>query len=273
MRKSMSRYENLFAQLEAHQEGAYVPFITLGDPSMALSEETIEALIAGGANALELGMPFSDPVADGPVIQAANLRALAAGAKVAQCFALLKRVRARHPDLPIGLLVYCNLVHAKGIGDFYAACAEAGVDSVLIADVPMRESASYRAAARQHGIAPVFICPPDATTELRQQVAAASEGYVYLLSRAGVTGTGATLSLPAHEALSELKAFASAPALLGFGISQPSHVQEAIASGAAGAISGSAVVSIIAKYQHQPNLMLSKLTDFTQAMKAATRKY
>jgi|SRR5690554_530632 len=269
----MSRYAKLFAHLAEQHEGGYVPFITLGDPSIPLSEEIIEALINGGADALELGMPFSDPVADGPVIQAANIRALSAGAKIEQCFALLKRVRTRHPDVPMGLLVYCNLVHAKGIDAFYAACKDAGVDSVLIADVPMRESLSYRSAAKQHGIASVFICPPDATTELRRQVAEFSEGYVYLLSRSGVTGTGVELSLPTHEAIDELKTFSSAPALLGFGISQPSHVRQAIESGAAGAISGSAVVGIIAKYQQQPNIMLSKLIDFTQAMKAATRKY
>jgi len=270
----MSRYTQMFKQLTAQQEGAYVPFITLGDPSIALTEEIIEALIAGGADALELGMPFSDPVADGPVIQAANIRALTAGAKINECFALLKRIRNRHPSIPMGLLVYCNLVHAKGLEgseSFYAACQDAGVDSVLIADVPIRESAQFRKAAQQYGIASVFICPPDATTLVRQQVAQASEGYVYLLSRAGVTGAGAELSLPTGEAIDELKQFASAPALLGFGISQPSHVQQAIASGAAGAISGSAVVNIIAEYQNTPEQMLKKLTEFTLAMKAATR--
>ncbi len=267
----MSRYAQLFQHLKAQHEGAYVPFITLGDPSIALTEEIIEALLAGGADALELGLPFSDPVADGPVIQAANIRALTAGAKVSQCFELLTRVRARHPQVPIGLLVYCNLVHAKGLDNFYAACKNAGVDSVLIADVPLRESAPYRAAAQQHNIAAVFICPPDASPTLRQQVAETSAGYVYLLSRAGVTGTGTEVSLPAEHAIHELNQFASAPALLGFGISQPSHVQQAIANGAAGAISGSAVMSIIAEYQHLPETMLKKLTDFTRAMKAATR--
>lgn len=267
----MSRYTTMFNQLRARGEGAFVPFITLGDPSLEQTEHIIEALIAGGADALELGLPFSDPVADGPVIQAANIRSLAAGTRIQDCFDLLARVRARHPHVPMGLLVYCNLVHAQGLDTFYTRCQQAGVDSVLIADVPLRESAPYRQAAEKQSIAPVFICPPDASSQVRQQVAEASQGYVYLLSRAGVTGTGDTLQLPTEEAIHELKQFASAPPLLGFGISQPEHVQHAMASGAAGAISGSAVVKIIQAYQHHPEQLAQQLHDFAAAMKAATR--
>lgn len=266
----MSRYKQLFQQLNEYGQGAYVPFITLGDPNLAQTEAIIDALIAGGADALELGLPFSDPVADGPVIQAANIRALAAGTTIAACFALLSRVRQRYPDIPIGLLVYANLIHAQGIEPFYAACQQAQVDSVLIADVPLREASPYRQAAKKYGIAPVFICPPDASTTVRQQLAAASEGYVYLLSRAGVTGANSQLNLPAQEAITQLRAFNSAPPLLGFGISSPQHVAQAIHAGAAGAISGSAVVQIIAEYQAVPQQMLEQLKAFSQAMKAAT---
>ncbi|RUO40541.1 tryptophan synthase subunit alpha [Aliidiomarina taiwanensis] len=266
----MSRYEAMFSQLTAKGEGAFVPFITLGDPCLAQTEHIIDALIAGGADALELGLPFSDPVADGPVIQEANIRSLAAGTRIQDCFELLARVRARHPQVPMGLLVYCNLVHAQGLEAFYARCQQAGVDSVLIADVPLRESAPYRQAAEQQGIAPVFICPPDASSNVRQQVAEASQGYVYLLSRAGVTGTGDTLQLPAGEAIQELKQYASAPPLLGFGISQPDHVRHAMTSGAAGAISGSAVVKIIQAYQLNPEQLAQQLHSFAAAMKAAT---
>ncbi|WP_113906429.1 tryptophan synthase subunit alpha [Aliidiomarina celeris] len=264
------RYQQMFSRLQARNEGAFVPFVTLADPNIELSERIIECLLSNGADALELGLPFSDPVADGPVIQAANIRALANGAKMRACFELLARVRSRHSELPIGLLVYCNLVHAQGVEAFYQRCAEAGVDSVLIADLPLRERQFYQSAAQKHGVQSVFICPPDASSELRQRVAEASEGYVYLLSRAGVTGADTALHLPATEAIAELAAAKSAPPLLGFGISQPDHVKQAIKSGAAGAISGSAVVRIIAEHLDNPERLLEHLGEFVVRMKAAT---
>ena len=267
----MSRYTTMFSRLKSANEGAFVPFVTLGDPDLESSEKVIDALVQGGADALELGLPFSDPVADGPVIQAANFRSLAAGITVANCFSLLKRVRDKYPDLPIGLLVYCNLVHANGVEHFFKLCAEVGVDSVLIADVPMRESSTYRDIANTNGVESVYICPPDATADLRKQVAQNSQGYVYLLSRAGVTGTGDTLQKPATEAIAELQQANSSPPLLGFGISSPEHVRTALESGAAGAISGSAVVKIIADNLGNEVVMLEQLTEFTASMKAATR--
>lgn len=272
----MQRYQQTFQALKANNAGAFVPFVTLGDPSLPASEQVIEALIAGGADALELGLPFSDPVADGPVIQAANLRALNSGIKIKDCFELLTRIRAKHPNLPIGLLVYCNLVHAVGLTDFYLACAAAGVDSVLIADLPLREAQPFQAAAKQAGIQSVFICPPDASQTLAQAVAAHSEGYIYLLSRAGVTGTGETLPTPDSGLLKNLKsalqtANKNTPILLGFGISQPEHVAQAIQLGVEGAISGSASVRLIETYQAQPDKLYTELFKFAQAMKTATQ--
>lgn len=267
---STGRYAQMFTRLKQQKAGAFVPFVTLGDPGIEQSERILECLIENGADALELGLPFSDPVADGPVIQAANIRALSSGVKIRECFALLTRIRARHPELPIGLLVYCNLAHAHGVDTFYQACADAGVDSVLIADLPLRERTQYQRAAQAKGIESVFICPPDASSALRKQVAASSEGYVYLLSRAGVTGADSALHLPASDAIAELEAAHSAPPLLGFGISNPEQVRQAIASGAAGAISGSAVVRIIADHLEQPEAMLETLGVFIQEMKAAT---
>ena len=116
----MERYDQLFKRLSAKKEGAFVPFVTLGDPTPALSLQIIDALVAGGADALELGIPFSDPLADGPTIQNATLRAFAAGTTTAHCFEILAAVREKYPDLPIGLLMYANLVFSKGIDNFYA---------------------------------------------------------------------------------------------------------------------------------------------------------
>ncbi|RUO41272.1 tryptophan synthase subunit alpha [Pseudidiomarina aestuarii] len=268
----MSRYEAMFGQLEQQRQGAFVPFVTIGDPNPEQSIEVIRALVRGGADAIELGLPFSDPVADGPTIQKASLRALAAGTRISDCFRILKQIRAEFPDLPIGLLVYANLIASGGLDQFYARCAEAGVDSVLVADVPVREGLQFATIAKQHGIAPIFIAPPDASSERLGQVAQASEGYVYLLSRAGVTGAETTMQKPAAAVIDALLAANSAPPLLGFGIAEPAHVQAAIEAGAAGAISGSAVVKIIEQNLDQPEAMLTQLTHFVRTMKAATGK-
>lgn len=268
----MSRYKQLFDHLEQQRQGAFVPFVTIGDPNPEQSLEVIRALVKGGADALELGLPFSDPVADGPTIQKASLRALAAGTRISDCFRILHTVRAEFPDLPIGLLVYANLIASGGLDSFYGRCAEAGVDSVLVADVPVREGLEFATVAKAHGIAPIFIAPPDAAADRLQQVAKASEGYVYLLSRAGVTGAETMMQKPAAAVIDALLQAQSAPPLLGFGIAEPAHVQAAIEAGAAGAISGSAVVKIIEQNLESPAAMLTQLTHFVRTMKAATNK-
>lgn len=266
----MERYDQLFKRLSARNEGAFVPFVTLGDPSPALSLQVIDALVEGGADALELGIPFSDPLADGPTIQNATLRAFAAGVTPSQCFEMLATVRQKHPTIPIGLLMYANLVFSRGIDEFYAECARVGVDSVLVADVPVEESAPFRQAAMRHNVAPIYICPPNADDELLRQIASHGRGYTYLLSRAGVTGTENKAALPLHHLVEKLAEYHAAPPLQGFGISSPEQVTAAIEANAAGAISGSAIVKIIENNVDQPELMLSELKTFVRAMKAAT---
>ncbi|MCF1426868.1 MAG: tryptophan synthase subunit alpha [Shewanella sp.] len=266
----MTRYQTTFVRLSAEQRGAFVPFVTLGDPSPELSLAIIDTLAQHGADALELGFPFSDPLADGPVIQGANLRARSSGTTPAVCFDMLTQVRAKYPQLPIGLLVYANLVYANGIDNFYAKARDSGVDSVLIADVPVEEAAPFIASAKAHGIAPIFIAPPNAGNATLKRVSEAGSGYTYLLSRAGVTGTDTKAGMPVDQVLSTLKEFSAPPPLLGFGISSPEQVRAAINSGAAGAISGSAVVKIIEQHLHEPQVMLARLADFTAAMKAAS---
>ncbi|WP_103061476.1 tryptophan synthase subunit alpha [Actinomyces qiguomingii] len=287
----MSRYPAMFSRLADAGEGAFVPFVMVGDPTPTASEAIIEALIAGGADALELGTPFSDPVADGPTIQRAHLRALGAGASLADCLAVVARVRARHPQLPIGMLIYGNVPFAIGLEDFYARCAAAGIDSVLLPDVPVRQSAEFSAAAAAAGIDAVYIAPPSASALTLDAVAAASRGYVYAVSRAGVTGTErASSTAGLAQSVARLRQDAAAPVMLGFGISAPEQVAEAIAAGADGAISGSATVKIIES--HVPTLarlaqdsgedspayaaalesLQAELRDFVAAMKAATRR-
>ncbi|WP_039056074.1 tryptophan synthase subunit alpha [Enterobacter sp. Bisph1] len=266
----MERYDNLFKQLNARQQGAFVPFVTLGDPSPEQSLKIIDTLIDAGADALELGIPFSDPLADGPTIQNATLRAFAAGVTVSQCFEMLAAIRQKHPTIPIGLLMYANLVFSRGVDEFYAQCAKVGVDSVLVADVPIEESAPFRQAALRHNIAPIFICPPNADDELLRQIASYGRGYTYLLSRAGVTGAENRAALPLHHLVKKLNEYHAAPALQGFGISSPDQVTAAVDAGAAGAISGSAIVKIIEKNLANPDAMLAELKAFVQSLKAAT---
>lgn len=268
----MDRYQSLFQRLADKNEGAFVPFVTIGDPSPELSLQIMQTLIEAGADALELGFPFSDPLADGPTIQGANNRALQAGTTPDICFDLISQIREKNPDLPIGLLMYANLVYSRGVENFYQRCQQAGVDSVLVADVPTTESADFVAAAEKYGIKPIFIAPPTASDETLKTVGSLSKGYTYLLSRAGVTGAETKANMPVHELLERLNQFDAPPALLGFGISQPEQVKQAITAGAAGAISGSAVVKIIETHQNDPELLLQSLADFITPMKKATIK-
>lgn len=266
----VNRYQQTFAALKQQEKGAFVPFVTLGDPSPELSLKIIETLINNGADALELGFPFSDPLADGPVIQGANLRALKANTTPNICFDMISQIRKLHPNIPIGLLVYANLVYSNGIDAFYAKAQASGVDSVLIADVPIQEATPFTKAAQAHNIAPIFIAPPNANEATLQLVSKLGSGYTYLVSRAGVTGTESKAGMPIEKILHYLTKYDAPPPLLGFGIAEPEQVTKAISSGATGAISGSAVVKIIEENINNEELMLNKLATFTQTMKAAT---
>jgi len=271
------RYIDCFDNLADKNEGAFIPFVAIGDPDPEQSFELIKCLIDAGADALELGIPFSDPSADGITIQMAALRALKSGVNTDVCIDILKRVRQYAPQIPIGLLLYGNLVFARGIDNFYRDMREAGVDSVLIADLPIRESERFRAAALQYDVAPIFIAPPNASDDTLREVASFSHGYTYVLSRAGVTGVDVnneeikTESVsPAQHLVETLKQYRAAPGVIGFGISTPEQVKAALATGAAGAISGSAVVKIIEQNLTDNKAMLAALTKFVKAMKAAT---
>ena len=266
-----TRYDVAFKNLAEKNQGAFIPFVTIGDPNAEQSFEVIKTLIDAGADALELGIPFSDPSADGMTIQMAALRALNANINTDICLDILARVRAYAPDMPIGLLLYGNLVFARGIDTFYKDVAAAGVDSVLIADLPIRESQPFREAAIKHGVAPIFIAPPNASAATLEKVAQLGAGYTYVLSRVGVTGTETEAKMTGHKLINALDNFQAAPSVIGFGISKPAQVKEALATGAKGAISGSAVVKIIENNLDDNNAMLTALAEFVTAMKAATK--
>ena len=264
----MSRYDAMFRTLGARGEGAFGAFVMLGDPDLATSADILAALVEGGADMLEVGIPFSDPVADGPVIQAAGVRALAQGVTPPDCFELLKGFRVRHPDVPVGLLTYANLVIARGRPAFYSAAADAGVDSVLVADVPMFEAGPYLAASRDAAVAPVLIAAPNTPDATLRKIAAAGQGYTYCVARAGVTGADEEVRFGHSQLLGTLKAFGAPPPVFGFGISRPDHVRQALDAGAAGVISGSAIVRLIAD---NPGREADSVRGFVAEMKAATR--
>ena len=266
------RYADMFTRLDAANEGAFVPFVMLGDPDIATSLEILKALAEGGADALELGIPYSDPIADGPTIQQASIRALSHKIHPSDCFEVIRQFREIYPDTPIGLLLYSNLVIKPGLEKFYNDAANAGVDSILIADVPLREADRFIAIANETGIKQILIAPPNASNETLAEIGQKSQGYTYLLGRAGVTGAETAATIPASELIAKLTQYKVAPPLLGFGISKPEQVKEAITAGAAGAISGSATVNIIEQNLSQSEVMLSKLREFVSAMKQATKK-
>jgi tryptophan synthase alpha chain len=253
----------MFDHLAALGEGAFIPFTVLGDPDPDGSLDVIDWLVKSGADALELGVPFSDPVADGPVIQAASTRALAAGTTPRVCLDLVHDARQVYPEIPIGLLTYANPVLAHGMEGFFADAAAAGVDSVLIADVPVAEVAPFADAANRHGVDPVLIAPVDADNRTLEAVATRSKGYTYVLGRAGVTGDSDRASL-AHDALlGRLHELGAAPPVVGFGIGLPEQVQQALRAGAAGVIAGTAIVRRIGDRRD--------VVEFVTSMKAATR--
>lgn len=273
----MSRYEKLFSNLAARNEGAFVPFIMLSDPDPDTALDIVRAAVAGGADALELGVPFSDPVADGPTIQASHIRALEGGATVDSAIAQIRQIRSEFPDLPIGMLIYGNVPFTRGLETFYSEFQEAGADSILLPDVPVREGAPFVAAADKAGIDPIFIAPAQASEQTLQGVAQYSRGYIYAISRDGVTGTekeSETRGLV--DVVNNVKRFGGAPILLGFGISTPQHVADAISAGAAGAITGSALTKIVDAYLDENNKptegLASAVTDFVSKMKAATKR-
>lgn len=263
----MSRYDSMFARLCERGEGAFGAFVMLGDPGLAESAVILDALVEGGADMLEVGIPFSDPIADGPVIQAAADRALASGVTPADCFRLLAEFRSRHPHVPVGILTYANLVLARGRDAFYQAAAQAGVDSVLVADVPAFEAPPYVEAARRHRVAPVLIAAQNTPPATLRRVASLGEGYTYCDARAGVTGAGDSVSFDHAEMLETLAQNLAPPPVFGFGISKPEHVRAALDAGAAGVISGSAIVRLIAEAEGVP---AHEVRAFVAAMKAAT---
>ncbi|HEY9789923.1 MAG TPA: tryptophan synthase subunit alpha [Candidatus Obscuribacterales bacterium] len=257
-----TRYKQAFNQSKA----AFVPFTVLGWPDAERCYQTIKTMIDEGATALELGVAFSDPVADGPVIQQATTEVLDSGFDVEQAFRLLCRVRAYNASVPIGLLTYLNVVLARGAEQFFEEAARCGVDSVLIADLPPDAADEVAPHADAHGVALVFIVSPLTTTDRLSKIAGLSKAYIYVVSRLGITGAQETHDDQLEQLLERTKKVTAVPMLVGFGISSPSAARNMLAIGADGVISGSKVIEII-RQDAAPGYPL--LSRFLQDMRAA----
>ena len=255
----MSRYAAMFERLNS--DGAFGAFLMLGDPDLRTSASLLDAVVAGGADMIEVGIPFSDPVADGPVIQAASARALAAGVRVADCFDLIAGFRERHADVPVGILTYANIVVARA--GFMRDAAEAGADSLLIADVPALEAEPYVREMEQAGIEPVLIAAANTPDETLKRIAQLSKAYTYCVSRPGITGTHAGGRFDSRL-VERLCGLGAPPQVFGFGISKPEHVRAALSAGAKGVICGSAIVESVA--------LGEDVTQLVRSLKAATRE-
>jgi tryptophan synthase alpha chain len=254
----MSRYAAMFERLNG--EGAFGAFLMLGDPDLETSAALLDAVVAGGADMIEVGIPFSDPVADGPVIQAAAQRALTAGVRVGDCLDLIAALRARHSHVPIGILTYANLVLARA--GFMRDAAEAGADSLLIADVPALEAQPFTREMEQAGIEPVLIAAANTPDSALGRIANLSKAYTYCVSRTGITGTHAGGQFDARL-IDRLNQAGAPPPIFGFGISRPEHVRAALNTGAKGVICGSAIVDLASRH--------GDVASFVQSLKAVTR--
>ncbi|MGE0200416.1 MAG: tryptophan synthase subunit alpha [Candidatus Melainabacteria bacterium] len=262
--QTTGRYARTFAKLRADGRKAYIPFTLLGWPNREMSLSILQQLADSGATALELGLAFSDPVADGPVIQQAAKETIEAGFNVDDALALLTTFRAANPDIPIGLLVYYNMVLHRGIDRFFADLAGAGVDGVLIADISVEVIDEVKAAADAHGIALIMIVSPLTTPARLTQIAAAAGGFLYVVSRLGITGTHEDYDPRLQDLLSRIHAESTLPACVGFGISTPAQAQSMAQLGADGVITGSRIIQLI--QNSTPDTWPGALSAYVQSM-------
>ena len=239
----MSRIQQVFARARAEKRAAFVAYVCAGDPDFDTSVEVCRALLANGVDILELGVPFSDPLADGLTNQLAAQRALESGMTASRVFELVKRVR-EFSDAPIVFYTYYNLVFANGVDAYVSAAKAAGVDGILTLDLPPEEADEVAAACKARGVETVFIIAPTTPDERIGRIAAATTGFIYYVSREGVTGVRERIAGNIPEAVSRIRAATSLPMVVGFGIGTRAQVAE-VAAHADGVVVGSALVNCI----------------------------
>lgn len=240
----MSRLDARLAALRASGRKALIPFVTAGDPSLAATVPIMHALVSAGADVLELGVPFSDPMADGPTIQRSSERALARGAGLAYVFDRVREFRVRDAGTPVVLMGYLNPVEIRGYAAFAAAAAAAGVDGLLLVDLPPEEADDLRDALSGHGISLILLASPTTTDARMARLCADAQGYLYYVSFAGVTGGDHIDAGAAGERLRAIRAGTDVPVMVGFGIKDAASAA-AMARAADGVVVGSALVAAL----------------------------
>ncbi len=265
----MNRYDRVFAQLKKEKRIGFIPFAAAGDPDILTSEAIFKTYLDAGADVLEIGYPFSDPVADGPVNQRASRRAISAGLDHARFFKLVGALR-RYSDAPMGVLMYANSAFHPGYEEFCKRAAGAGLDSILVADMPPEEAGEMQAAMKSNGLQSVFIVSELTPPDRMRRICKAIDGFVYVVSRLGSTGVQSEVDMTVRKTLANLHDITGLPLCVGFGISTPDQVAQIKKAGADGAIVGSALVAVIEKNLGNKKKMLAELSKAVRGFRAAT---
>jgi len=261
----MKTYKEVFAELD---RAALIPFFVIGDPDFETSLAIVKTAIDAGADILELGVPFSDPIADGPVIQKADIRALRSGMTVRKALQFVRDIK-RYKDIPIGLLMYYNLVYQYGTWKFFSDFHRAGVNSVLIADLSIDDADEIIGPAASAGVDTVFMVTPNTGTERMKLIASKTTGFIYTVSLLGVTGSREKLSDMVEGLVGKLKELTTVPICVGFGISKPKHAEAIASAGADGVIIGSRLVQIIEENSGDREKILSEVSTFLSDVRSA----
>lgn len=264
----MKTYKQVFSELAEQRNTALIPFFVIGDPDFDTSLALIKAAIDAGADVLELGIPFSDPIADGPTIQKADIRATRSGMNMTKAREFIQKVKD-YKDIPIGLLMYYNLVYQYGTEKFFSDFHKAGVNSVLIADLSIDDADEVVGPAISAGLDTVFMVTPNTEPERMKMIASRTTGFIYTVSVLGVTGSRENLSDTVEGLISKLKKLTSVPVCVGFGISKPEHAAMIAAAGADGVIIGSKIVGLIEKNLDNREKMLAEISTFLSNVKRA----
>ena len=264
-------YSAMFQRVKEKGEGVFIPFIVAGDPDFETSVQIVREMVEGGADALEIGFPFSDPVADGPTVQSADIRSLNAGMTTAKGFEFIRRIREFTP-IPIGLLVYYNLIFKMGVDTFYENARKSGVNGILAADLPPEEAGDAVKAAEKNGLNQIFLAAETTSNERLKEIIKLCSGFLYVVSVMGVTGARSEIGTSTVELVERMRSHTELPICVGFGISKPQHIAEVIKAGADGAIVGSAIIDVIAENLGDPDALKAKIRESCRVMKKATLK-
>ncbi|KAH7517290.1 tryptophan synthase alpha chain [Ziziphus jujuba] len=256
-----------FKRLKKQGQVAFIPYINAGDPDLSTTAEALKVLDACGSDIIELGVPYSDPLADGPVIQAAATRSLAKGTNFEVIISMLKEV-VPQLSCPIALFTYYNPILKRGTEKFMSIVKDAGVHGLVVPDVPLEETKSLRKEALKNNIELVLLTTPTTPTDRMKAIVQAAEGFIYLVSTVGVTGARASVSNRVENLLKEIKEVTDKPVAVGFGISKPEHVKQVVGWGADGVIVGSAIVKVLGEAK-SPEEGLKELETFVKSLKSA----